>query len=122
MRSVEEYCKGEMFRIINELQQTGILSKMNIQNYEWNAFFKVLSKYFNGARLNDFSPAMNIVMRRSVVVRDLYEEKLLNIEHIIESLIDLTPYGFQYKEIDEIKEEIRREISKNIRQKTINNP
>ena len=122
MKNLEQIGKEEMFKAIRDLYEEyrDRLPRLNIENNEWQAFFKETSKHFNMVDLaDDYPVALNIIFKQAINMALLDNAKEVTFNYIIDALSDLTIFHLFTEEIDEIKKNIKEEIQESNNKKYI---
>lgn len=111
MKTTIEIGKEAMFRAIRELYNNYRLPKLNITQNEWNAFFSVTGEAFDSREISDdYTTALNIVIRRALNMALIDNAKEVVIDYLINALCDLIVFHIQSNEIEKIKKDIKDKI------------
>ena len=111
MKTTIEIGKEAMFRAIRELYNNYRLPKLNISQNEWNAFFNVTGEAFDSRGISDdYTTALNIVIRRALNMALIDNAKEVVIDYLINALCDLIVFHIQSNEIEKIKKDIKDKI------------
>ena len=112
MKTTLEIGKEEMFKAIRLLYNDYRLPRLNIKTNEWHAFFNETCKYFDNPELADnYSVALNIIIRRALNLALVDDAKEITINYLIDALQDLTVFHIFLEDIQEIQDNIRRQIT-----------
>ena len=122
MKNLEQIGKEELFKAIRKVYEEyrDRLPRLNIENNEWQAFFKETSKHFNMVDLaDDYPVALNIIFKQAINMALLDNAKEVTFNYILDALSDLTIFHLFTEEIDEIKKNIKEEIQESNNKKYI---
>ena len=111
MKTTIEIGKEAMFKAIRELYNDYRLPKLNISQNEWNAFFNVTGEDFDSRGISDdYTTALNIVIRRALNMALINNAKEVAIDYLINALCDLHVFHIKTSEIEKIQKEIKDKI------------
>lgn len=120
MKDTLQIGKEEMFKAIRELYNEYQLPRLNIEQNEWQAFFKVTAEYFDVPELfEDYPIALNIVIRRAINLALIDGAKEIKINYLIDALQDLTAFHVYQNEVEKMQDNIKKNIEEQKEKKYI---